>query len=108
MPRESNTSPRRLRAFQRQLRALEYRRAGFTYEQIAVALRYSGRQSAHYAVERALKFATNEVTEDLILLELLRLDSLFCRVYLNALSGHLPSISACLSIMKTKDRLLRL
>jgi hypothetical protein len=106
MSRESKTSPRRLHAFERQVMALEYRKAGFTYAQIASALGYRGRQSAHYAVERALTFAVHDIGNDIVTLELLRLDSLFSQVYQTALTGHLPSLSACLSVMAMKASLL--
>jgi hypothetical protein len=108
MPRESNTSPRRLQAVERQLAALEYRKAGFTYHQIAVALGYRGRQSAHYAVGRALRLAAHNFTDEVLLLELLRLDALFCRPYQAALQGDLTSLSACVAIMTTKAALLGL
>jgi hypothetical protein len=108
MARESKTSPRRLQAFERQVMALEYRKVGFTYVQIADALGYRGRQSAHYAVEQALKFAARDVADDVITLELLRLDSLFSRVYHTALMGDLPSLSACLAVMAVKASLLGL
>lgn len=107
MPRESKTSPRRLRAVERQASALGYRKAGFTYGQIADALGYRGRQSAHYAVERAIRFAARDAADDTVALELLRLDALFSRVYQGALTGDLPSVSACLSIMAMKAQLLR-
>jgi hypothetical protein len=108
MPRESKTSPRRVRGFERNVTALEYRKAGFTYAQIAGALGYRGRQSAHYAVERGLRYVVRECGEEAVTLELLRLDALFCGPYRAALTGDLPSLSACLAIMAVKARLLGL
>ena len=44
---------RRIQAHERQLKALELRLAGVTYQQIADELGYSGRQGAFKAVESA-------------------------------------------------------
>jgi hypothetical protein len=106
---ESSTSPRRIKAVQeKQLGALEYRKMGYTYLQIAEALGYRSAQGAHEAVKSALTRIIREPAEDVLRLELERLDALFAKPYQNALSGDLMALSACLSVMARKSRLLGL
>lgn len=106
---ESLTSPRRIRAvMERQLPALEYRRLGYTYAQIAEALGYGSAQAAYKAVAAALKRVVRAPGEDVFLLELERVDALFVRPYQDALAGDLMALSACLAIMERKCRMLGL
>lgn len=106
---ESLTSPRRIKAVtERQLPALEYRRMGYTYAQIAEMLGYSSAQGAFKAVESVLRRISREPTEDVVLLELERVDALFVRPYQDALAGDLAALAACLSLMERKSRLLGL
>lgn len=106
---ESSTSPRRIAAVtEKHLRALEYRRMGYTYAQMAEKLGYSSAQGAHKAVSSVLKRVIREPAEDVILLELERVDALFVRPYQDALAGDLMALSACLALMTRKSRLLGL
>lgn len=101
------TSPRRIKAItEKQLPALEYRRMGYTYTQIAVALGYSSAQGAHKAVLAALARIIRKPPEDLRLLELERVDALFARAYRDALDGDLKALSACLAIMAHRAKLM--
>lgn len=52
---ESLTSPRRIRAVQKQRQALELRMAGRTYAEIAKVLNYANHSSAEFAVKAALQ-----------------------------------------------------
>lgn len=106
---ESLTSPRRIKAVtERQLPALKYRRLGYTYAQIAERLGYSSAQGAFKAVESVLKRIIREPAEDVVLLELERVDALFVRPYKDALAGDLAALAACLSLMERKSRMLGL
>lgn len=106
---ESSTSPRRIAALtEKHLRALEYRRMGYTYAQMAEQLGYSSAQGAHKAVTSVLKRVIREPAQDVILLELERVDALFVRPYQDALAGDLMALSACLALMARKRRLLGL
>ena len=51
---ESRTSPRRIGAVEKSVQALELRKAGHTYEEIALSLGYKSASGALYAVEKAL------------------------------------------------------
>lgn len=106
---ESTTSPRRIKAVtEKQLPALEYRRMGYSYAKIAEALGYSSAQGAYKAVISVLKRVIREPSDDLVLLELERVDALFVRPYQDALAGDLAALAACLSLMERKSRLLGL
>jgi hypothetical protein len=106
---ESLTSPRRIKAVtEKQLHAVEFRRLGYTYAQIADALGYTSAQGAHKAVAAALKRVTRGPSDEVIMLELERVDALFVRPYQDALAGDLAALSACLAIMARKCRLLGL
>lgn len=106
---ESSTSPRRIKAVtEKQLNALEYRKLGYSFKQIADALGYKGAQGAYEAVQAALRSVIREPAEDVLSLELERLDALFVKPYSSALAGDLQALSACLQVMGRKARLLGL
>lgn len=106
---ESLTSPRRVRAItEKQLGALEYRKMGYTFAQIAEAVGFNSAQSAHEAVKSALLKVIREPAEDVLKLELERLDAMFVPAYAGAIKGDLLSISSALAIMGRKARLLGL
>jgi hypothetical protein len=106
---ESATSARRIRAIEeKQLAALEYRKLGYTYAQIAEVLGYAGKQGAYEAIQSALTRVIRDPAEDVIRLDLTRLDALFIKPYQDALNGDLAALSACLVIMARRARLLGL
>lgn len=106
---ESATSPRRIKAVEeKQAQALEYRKMGYSYAQIAQALGYAGPQGAQYAVEAALTRIVREPAEAVLKLELERLDGMFSKPYQNAMAGDLLAVNACLAIMGRKARMLGL
>jgi hypothetical protein len=106
---ESLTSPRRIKAvIEKQLAALEYRKIGYTFAQIADALGYAGPQGAQAAVTTALMRVVREPAEHVLTLELERLDALFVKPFQNALNGDITALAGCLSIMTRKAKLLGL
>ena len=106
---ESSTSPRRLKAvLEKQVSALEYRKLGYTFAQIADALGYATPQGAYLAVQSALTRIIKEPAQEVLQLELERLDALFVKPYANALNGDLMALSGCLSVMARKAKLLGL
>jgi hypothetical protein len=106
---ESATSPRRIKAVEeKQAQALEYRKMGYSYAQIAQALGYAGPQGAQAAVESALARIIREPAEAVLKLELERLDGMFSKPYQNAIAGDLVAVNSCLAIMARKARLLGL
>lgn len=106
---ESTTSPRRLKVvLEKQLSALEYRKIGYTFAQIADALGYATAQGAYLAVHSALARVVREPAEEILKLELERLDALFAKPYQNALAGDLMALNGCLNVMARKAKLLGL
>ncbi len=108
MANNCKTSPRRIEARERAARALELRKQGYTFEQIAVELGYRGRQGAFESVMAALREVTREAAEELIQLDLERLDALWVPQYQAALGGDAQALAGCLRIMERRARLLGL
>jgi predicted membrane chloride channel (bestrophin family) len=109
MPRgESATSPRRLRAFERQLDALALRSRGLTYQQIGEALGYRDRSGAFLAVQGALKRVARTPAKDAFTLDIERLNELTRAMLPLALGGDLRAISAVLAVMEQRAALLGL
>lgn len=106
--RENSTSPRRLTAARRQARAIELRQQGMTYDQIAAEVGYSCRGSAQKAVAKALDRVTREPAQNLLNLELERLDAMHRGIWDRAIDGDLKAIDAMLRIMAHRAKLLRL
>jgi hypothetical protein len=60
----------------RDIEALELRRQGFTYDQIAMSLGYTGKSGAYSAVQRALALSVRETADEVRQLEIERLEDL--------------------------------
>lgn len=102
---ESLTSPRRLRALERQTHALRLRAQGCTYTEIADALGYASRRGAHNAVSRTVRrLSVDDCIE--LLLDLERVDGLFRTMFARALSGNLEAIAGCLALMERRAHLV--
>lgn len=78
---ESKSSPRRIRAKERQKQALELRLAGVTFEAIAEAVGFRSKQAAHDSVTRALRGLPEAAAKDLRELDLKRLDAMYQRIW---------------------------
>jgi hypothetical protein len=104
---ESATSPRRIKAVEeKQLAALEYRKMGYTYAQIAESLGYATAQGAYCAIQSALTRIIREPAEEVLKIELERLDAMFVKPYQAATNGDLMAIGTCLNIMARKAKFL--
>ena len=97
-----------MRAHDRHLRALELRKAGATYQQIADELGYSGPRGAHKAVASALKATLKEPADEVRALELARLDAALLAIWQRVRRGDEKAIDRLLSIMKRRMDLLGL
>lgn len=102
---ESETSPRRLAAAERQRRALELRKAGLPYTKIAEALEYSDHTGAIKAVRAALQRTLQEPADELRRLELERCDALIKAIWRDATSGDLRAIDRVLNILHLRAKL---
>ena len=103
-PHNSRTSPRKVLAAERQRAAIELRKAGASYPQIARELGYAQASSAQKAVETALRESYREPAEQLLQLELERLDRMQVGIYSQAINGDLASIQMCLRIMERRAK----
>ena len=97
-----------VRAHDRHLRALELRKAGATYQQIADELGYAGPRGAHKAVASALKATLKEPAEEVRTLELARLDAALLAIWRRVTRGEEKAIDRLLAIMKKRMELLGL
>jgi len=90
----------------RHRQALQYRRAGYTYAQIAAKLGYSDKASAAKAVMAALnEDMPKMVPEELRTLEDERLDALYRVAFRQARKGSLEAIDRCLKIGERRSKL---
>ena len=108
---EAKTSPRRVSRAARLGKALELRKLGYTYEEIATALGYRGRSSAYMAVSKALEKLRVESTEEagkVRVLEMQRLDAYLSTLGTRIQGGDRGAIETALRIMDRRARMLGL
>lgn len=109
MARNKNkTSPSTIDAKVRAARALELRMEGMKFDDIANELGYNSKQAAFDAVSRELKAITREPAEEVLRLDLERLDRMWGIHYLNAQAGDAQALASCMRIMERRARLLGL
>lgn len=108
MASRSTTAGSIVIARERQRKALELRKAGCTYEQIARQIGYRAISAAEKAVKVALARLTREPAEELRNLELQRLDSLFLTFWQQAKGGNQGALDRILRIMERRAKLLGL
>lgn len=104
----AKTNAMTIAAKMRAAKALELRKEGETFEAIAQKAGYKSKQAAWDAVRRALAEVIREPAEELIRLDLERLDAMWGVNYLNAQGGDPVALQACLKIMERRARLLGL
>lgn len=103
----SDTNSRAVAAEKRK-QALELRRAGWSFDDIAAEVGYANKGSAHRAVKQGIADITRESATELLELELSRLDDMFSGLYENARNGDNFSVDRALKIMDQRARLLGL
>jgi hypothetical protein len=103
-PQNSRHSPARVRAANRHRQAMTLRQAGLTYQQIADELRYSDARSAERAVIAGLQTAGREIANNLLPLELDRLDAMQRAIWGDALAGDIAAIHTVLKIMERRAK----
>lgn len=102
------TKPETIEAKERAAQALELRKEGRTFADIAKECGYNSTQAAFDAVKRAIDAITREPAEAVLALELERLDTLWGIQYLNAQSGDPQALAACMKILDRRARYLGL
>lgn len=96
-----------IRQLELQHRALELRRQGLNYHEIARELKISTNR-AYELVQSALTRWMLEPAEDVRLLELQRLDALLAALWDKAIAGDLAVVDRVLRIMERRAKLLGL
>ena len=81
---------------------------GKTFVEIAREVPYNSPQAAHDAVKRALDVITREPAEEVLRLDLERLDVLWQIQYMNAQGGDVQALAGCMKIMERRARMLGL
>jgi len=85
------------------------RKAGHTYSEIAIKLGYRSRSGAFFALRSGLGHAViTQAKDELLTLELERLNALTLAMYQRALAGDLGALKAYLSILDQRAALLGL
>ena len=92
----------------KQRRAVELRLGGATYEVIAKAVGYAAASGARYAVDAGLKIAIIEPAQEVLNMELHRLDKLLFGLWPTAVRGDVTSIDRVLKIMDRRAKYLGL
>lgn len=103
----SDTNSKATAAEKRKM-ALDLRRAGWTFEDIAQEVGYANKGSAHRAVKQGIADITRESATELVELELARLDAMFSGLYAAARGGDNFSVDRALKIMDQRAKLLGL
>jgi len=93
---------------ERMTRALELRKAGMTYQQIADALGYGSISAAEKAVKSGLKLLPREAANDVRQLEMERLAKIIASHWSAVLKGHVRSTEVVLRAMERRSAYLGL
>jgi len=110
MAATNKTSAARARTLERQVKALELRRMGKGYAEIARALGI-GKSQAHRLVQAGLQEAREQITanaDELRAEELSRIDGMLSGIWPDARKGHLGAVDRVLKLMERRARLLGL
>jgi predicted transcriptional regulator len=99
--------PRRLKARDRALQALDLRKAGMSYSQIGNALGMT-KMGASQAVSSILKSTAQEPADEVRKLEVERLDTLLRGVWPRAIQGDVHAVDRCLRIIERRSAILGL
>lgn len=101
-------SPRNVADAERRAKAISLRKAGATFEQIAQQVGYSDKSAAYNAVQVALQHLEREPAEELLTLELARLDDMQLALASRVRGGDEKAIMAALAVMDRRARYLGL
>ncbi len=106
--RKPKTRKPDLEAIERQSKALELRKAGLSFDEIAKQTGYHGKAAAYKAVHTALQRTLREPADELRTLEAERLDCLLAGIWKLATEGEPGALDRILRIMERRAKLLGL
>jgi hypothetical protein len=107
VPRPASKDAHRVEVRERTRKALELRRAGANYDEIARQLGLA-KSTVHAMVHSAMREITREPAEELRNLELQRLDAMMMGLWPNARKGDATAVTAVLRVMERRAKLLGL
>jgi hypothetical protein len=96
----------RIEVAEREAKALDLRKAGLTYDQIGAQLGGISRSRAAHIVRRALDRLVQEPGEELVKLEVERLDMLWRALLPKALAGSPRHAEVAVRVLESKRKLL--
>ena len=105
---ERSREKQHLEALNRYMQALELRRAGATYSQIADTLGYATAAGAQKAVEAGIREVLQEPAQGVLELELSRLDAMLTTLWPKMRQGDMAATDRILRIMDRRARYLGL
>lgn len=106
----NKTSAAKARTIERQIKALELRRMGKGYAEIAAAIGI-GKSQAHRLVKAGLEDAREQIgaeSDELRTEEVSRLDGMLSGLWPDARKGHLGAVDRVIKIMERRAKLLGL
>ena len=107
-PPGTKLTPQRVVYLEKVLAAIELRKRGKNFQEIAATCGWKNRNGAYLAITRYLQQSLREGTDELIQLEVERLDQLLDAVWTSSMSGDPKSVAAALKIMERRAKLLGL
>lgn len=96
------TTPAQIGVAERRREALLLRKAGATYEEIARTVGYPSKGNACRAVKAAIRELTQEPAQEVLALELERLNDMQRGLWLDATRGRVQSVDRVLAIMRQR------
>ena len=99
---------RTIEAYERDQKALELRKEGYSYESISEQLGYSTPSASYKAVMRRLRDMDRPAVSMLRELEVQRLDAMLYAVWNDVLQGDANAVTTALRISERRSRLLGL
>jgi hypothetical protein len=105
--KNSWTSPKRIEMMEKRNEALNYRRQGYSFQAIADAMN-TAIVNVHRWVVEGLREIPRENAEELVTMELERIDECQASIYANAIEGDLAAQAAYLNLARERSKLLGL
>lgn len=102
---EDLASARRITAAEKRRKALQLRKGGASYEAIARQVGYANKGGAHRAVMQELQELPKDAAQDVMALELERLDQLLLALWPAAMKGHVRSAETVIRLMERRAKL---
>jgi hypothetical protein len=107
-PRRQQSSPRKIVLAETRKKALELRKQGKNYQEIADAVGWPNRSYACRYVMREIRNLPGEEAAEIRKLEMERLDALTDAVWMTAMAGDTRAVETMLKLMERRSRLLGL